>query len=121
MTDQHQPAVPLAIEQVVDRLSELEVVLGDPARAALPRVREHLVAAMAARDRGDPPAAVALIGRAMEELAGLADRLDPAEALLMRALAQRFRAALVRGDEATAKEAAELMLDQSGTRKRPKS
>jgi len=121
MTDQHQPAVPLAIEQVVNRLSELEAVLGEPARVALPRVRKYLVAAMAARDRGDPPAAVGLIGQAMEELAGLADRLDPAEALLMRALAQRFRTALVRGDDATAKEAADLMLDQSGARRRPKS
>jgi len=121
MADEHQPAVPIAIEQVVDRLAELEVVLGEPARAALPRVRERLIAALAARDRGDPLAAVELIGQAMEELAGLAGQLDAAEALLMRALAQRFRTALVRGDETTAKEAAALMFDESGARKRPKS
>ena len=121
MADEHQPAVPLAIEQVVARLSELEVVLGESARGAMPRVRDHLLAAMAARDRGDPPAALQRIGQAMEYLAALADRLDPAEALLMRALAERFRNALAHGDQATAKDAAATMFDKSGARERDKS
>ncbi len=121
MPDQHQPAVPLAIEQVVARLSELELVLGESSRGALPRVRDHLLAAMAARDRGDPPAALQRIGQAMAELAALADRLDPAEALLMRALAERFGKALAHGDQATAKDAAAAMFDKSGARERDKS
>ena len=121
MPDEHQPAIPIAIEQVVSRLSELEIVLGDAARAVIPVVRARLIEAVAARDRGDTPTAIATIGQAMDELAGLADRLDPAEALLMRALAQRFRVALTRGDQATAKQAAAAMFEKSGTRERKKS
>ena len=44
----------------------------------------------------------------------LADQLDPAEAILMRALAQGFRAALMRGDEARAKETAERVGSRYG-------
>ncbi|MBI1813468.1 MAG: hypothetical protein HYR72_00675 [Deltaproteobacteria bacterium] len=116
MADEHQPAVPIAIEQVIARLSELEIVLGEPARAAIPAVRARLIEAMAARDRGDAPAALARVGLAMDNLAALADRLDPAEAMLMRAVAQRFRAALAQGDESTAKQAAADMFAQSGAR-----
>ena len=120
MADEHQPAIPIAIEHVVSGLSELETVLGDPARAAIPRVRVRLIEAMAARDRGDVPGAVGLIASAMGDLAALADRLDPAEAMLMRGLARRFQAALSRGDEAGAKQTAAVMLDKSGAREREK-
>ena len=50
----------------------------------------------------------------MDRLAALADRLDPAEAMLMRALAQTFRAALLRGDEAAVKQSTAAMFEKSG-------
>jgi hypothetical protein len=121
MADEHQPAIPLAIEQVVSRLSELAVVLGEVATPALAAVERQLLEAMAARDRGDMPAAIGDIGRAMDTLAALADRLDPAEALLMRTLAERFRSALVRGDQSSAKQVAATMFDRSGARERKPS
>jgi len=120
MPDEHQAAIPIAIEQVVARLSELEIVLGSAGREVMPIVRARLTDAMAARDRGDPPAAIANIGEAMDHLAALADRLDPAEAMLMRALSQRLRSALLRGDDATAKQAAGTMFERSGARERGK-
>jgi len=116
MSDEHQPAVPIAIEQVMARVSELEIVLGAPAQAVMPLVRARLTEAIAARDRGDPPGAIAKVGEAMDQLAALADRLDPAEAMLMRALSQRFRSALLRGDQASAHEAAGTMFEKSGAR-----
>ena len=120
MADEHQPTIPIAIEQLVGRLSELEVVLGDAARSVLPVVRTRLVEAIAARDRGDPPAAIAKIGDAMDRLSALADQLDPAEAMLMRALAHRFRSALLRGDHAGAQQTAATMFEKSGARERGK-
>ena len=118
MPDEHQPAIPLAIEQVVARLSELEVVLGVVARPVISVVSAKLTVAMAARDRGDLPTAFAEIGHAMDALTALGDRLDPAEATLMRALADRFRAALGRGDTGSARAAAATMLERSGARER---
>jgi hypothetical protein len=118
MPDEHQPAIPRAIEQVVSRLAELEIVFGEPARTAIPVVRSRLLDAMAARDRGDPNAALAHMSHAMDELARLADRLDPEEAMLMRAVAERFRTALGRGDRAGAQQAAATMFEQSGARER---
>jgi hypothetical protein len=121
LTNEHQPPIPSAIEQVVSRLSELETVLGEPARAVVPMVRGRLIEAMALRDRGDVVGALTRVGLAMDELAGLAERLDPAEAVLMRALAQQFRSALIRGDTTSAKQAAGTMFEKSGARERPKS
>jgi hypothetical protein len=114
MTHKHEEAVPAAIEAVVARLGDLETVLGAVARPAVAAVRTGLIAAMAARDRGDMPAAIAHIGEAMDRLSALADGLDPGEATLMRALAQHFRAALLRGDAAQAQQSAATMLERSG-------
>ena len=110
----------MPLDVVLTRLGELEVVLGARVRPVLASVRETLMTAMAARDRGDVPGAVDLIGRAMDRLSGLADELDPAEAVLMRALAQHFRAALRRGDEAQAKQSAAVMFEKSGAVERKK-
>ncbi|HUI26930.1 MAG TPA: hypothetical protein VL403_12670 [Candidatus Kryptonia bacterium] len=120
MTDEHQPAIPIAIEQVIARLSELEIVVGAAGRSVMPVIRARLTEAMAARDRGDPPAAIAKVGEAMDQLAALADRLDPAEAMLMRALSQRFRSALLRGDQMSAQHAADTMFEKSGAREQGK-
>ncbi|HVO24687.1 MAG TPA: hypothetical protein VMW56_13765 [Candidatus Margulisiibacteriota bacterium] len=121
MTHKHEEAVPTAIESVVARLGDLEAVLGPAAAPVVDAVRTGLIAAMAARDRGDMPAAIAQIGAAMDRLSALADGLDPGEATLMRALAHNFRAALLRGDAAQAQQSATTMLERSGGTTRQKS
>ncbi len=120
MSHKHEETVPAAIESVVARLGDLEVVLGQHAGPVVTAVRAALIAAMAARDRGDMPSAVQQIGQAMDQLAALADQLDPAEAILMRALAQNFRTALLRGDEAQVKQSAAVMFQKSGATERKK-
>ena len=121
MAHKHEGEIPVAIESVVARLGDLEVVLGTHAGPVVAAVRTLLIAAMAARDRGDMPTAIAQIGEAMDRLSGLADDLDPAEATLMRALAQNFRAALLRGDAAQAHQSAAFMFEKSGATTRNKS
>jgi len=118
MPDEHRPVVPVGLEQVIAALAELGAVLGDDARGALPGIQARLAQALAARERGDPVAALRLIGEAMAELAVLADRLDPAEAGLMRALSEHFGAALLRGDLPEAKQDLDVMFARSGARER---
>ena len=121
MTHKHEPDIPFPLDTVLARLGDLEVVLGTRVRPVLGQVREMLIAAMAARDRGDVPGAIDHIGRAMHRLTALADELDPAEGVLMRALAEHFRTALQRGDEAQAKQSAAVMFEKSGAVERKKS
>jgi hypothetical protein len=121
MSDEHRPAIPLALEDVIRGLSELGVVLGAPGKAALPVIQARLTEAMAARDRGDPVAASQAIAAAMEQLAALAGRLDPAEGVMMRAVAERFGAALLRGNVPEAKQDMDVMLHRSGARDRKQS
>jgi hypothetical protein len=121
MTNEHRPAVPLALEDVIRSLAELGVVLGEPGRAALPFIQARLTEAMAARDRGDPVGATRAIGAAMEQLVALAGRLDPAEAALMRAAAEGFRSALLRGNVPEAKQGMDVMFERSGARERKKN
>ena len=118
MADDHTPAVPVALEQLTQGLSELQTVLGDAGAAALPRIRARLTEAMASRDRGDPVATVQAISAAMGELAALADRLDPLEGQAMRAIAERFGGALLRGDLPEAKKGLDVMSERSGARVR---
>jgi len=120
MADEHQSQVPIAIEQVVSGLSELETVLGAPAKEVLPVVRMRLIEAMAARDKGDTATVIACIADAMDRLAGLADHLDPQEAVRMRAVTERFRTALLRGDQADAKQKMGVMFERSGAVERKK-
>ena len=120
MTHKHEEAVPVAIESVVARLGEIETVLGAAAAPVVAAVRTGLIAASAARDRGDMATAITHIGEAMDRLSALADGLDPGEATLMRALAQNFRAALLRGDAAQAQRSAATMLERSGATTRQK-
>ena len=116
MADDHQLQIPASISAVVERLGELEIVLGPQVRPLLDGVRTALLEAMAARDRGDAAGSLQQIGAAMDRLAGLADGLDPAEATLMRALTQGFRNALLRGDTGDARRAADVMLERSGAK-----
>lgn len=120
LKSEHQGAELAALENVLLRLDELQVVLGPAIATTLAAVRAFLLEALAARDRGDQPAAVGAIGRAMDALSSLADNLDPAEGAMMRAVAQGFRAALLRRDYAHAKEAADMMMERSGAVERRK-
>lgn len=121
MADEHHPAIPLNVEDVLRSLSELGVVLGEPGKAAMPVIESKLTEAMAARDRGDPVAATQAIAAAMEQLVFLAGRLDPQEGFLMKAVAERFRLALLRGSVPDAKQDMDIMLHRSGARERKQS
>ena len=76
--------------QLIDRLGELEVVIGPQARPVVAEVQARLREAAAARQGGDVPGALAIIGQAMERLAALAGSLDPFEGNMMRAIAASF-------------------------------
>jgi hypothetical protein len=77
-------------------------------------VQGRLREAAAARERGDVPAALAIIAQAMERLAGLASSLDAAEGALMRAIAGSFAQALTAGDRGGAKQAVDVMRSKAG-------
>ena len=118
MADEHRPSVPVVLEDLIAGLDELERLFGDAARSVVPAVQARLREAMAARDRGDPAATMQAIGAAMEQLAQLADRLDPQDAMLMRAVAERFSGAVLSGDTPQAKQDLDLMFERSGSRYR---
>jgi len=118
MSDAHRPAVPVALEDLIAGLGDLERVFGPAARPVIPAVQARLTEAMAARDRGDPVATMQAVGQAMEQLAQLADRLDPQDAMRMRAVAEHFQAALLRGDTPAAKQGLDVMFERSGARVR---
>ena len=120
MADKHESPIALELEAVVTQLDALGTMLGIDAVPRLEAVRAGLIAALAARDRGDVVGAVDHIGHAMDHMTALADQLDPAEGTLMRALAQKFRAALQRGDLAQAKQGAAVMFEKSGAVERNK-
>ena len=111
---------PEALEALFSRLGELKVVLGAAAAPGVDQVEADLRAALAARERGDVPAAVERIGAAMDRLAALASDGDPSEGAMMRALAAHFRQALVRGALGRAREAADVMRERSGSILHPK-
>ncbi|MGH7778255.1 MAG: hypothetical protein ACREQR_00295 [Candidatus Binataceae bacterium] len=114
----HDAAAIDSFLKLADSLGELEIVIGPAARPAVAEVRDGLRQAVAMRDRGDMPAAIAAIRRAMERLAGLGAELDPAEGAMMRAIAERFAAAMSFGDKGEAKGAVNLMRHKAGdTRK----
>ena len=117
MADEPHPTRP-ALEDLIAGLAELERLFGDPARAVIPVVQARLTEAVAARDRGDPVATLQAIAAAMEQLARLADRLDPDDAMLMRAVAGRFQGALLRGEFPEAKQDLDVMFERSGARYR---
>ena len=118
MADEHRPSVPVVLEELIAGLDELERLFGDAARSVVPAVQARLREAMAARDRGDPAATMQAIGAAMEQLAQLADRLEPQDAMLMRAVAERFSGAVLGGDMPQVKQDLDLMFERSGSRYR---
>jgi hypothetical protein len=100
--------------KLAENLGELEVVIGPKARPVVAEVRAGLRDAMACRERGDLPGALATIERAMERLAALATQLDPAEGAMMRTLAQHFSRALSAGLKSEAKVAVNAMKSKAG-------
>ena len=111
---------PEALAMLFSRLGELKVVLGAAAAPGVDQVQTDLRSALAARERGDVPAAVERIGAAMDRLAALAGTGDPAEGAMMRTLAAHFRQALVRGALGDARAAADVMRERSGSVLTPK-
>jgi hypothetical protein len=100
--------------KLAENLGELEVVIGPKARPVVAEVRAGLRDAMACRERGDLPGALAAIERAMERLAALGTQLDPAEGAMMRTLAQHFSQALSAGLKGEAKVAVKAMKSKAG-------
>ena len=106
---ENQPLLKLA-----ESLKELEVIIGGEARAAVENVRDRLLQAVAARDRGDLHGAVDQIRAAMERLAALGGSLDIQEGLMMREISARFVAALGSGDRSAAKETLNIIRHKAG-------
>lgn len=80
------------------RLDELPRVLGEHTAPAIEKVKQGILQGLAARDRGDGPAAMQAIAGAMEEIARLGETLDPAEGALMQGMASAFVQGMARGD-----------------------
>jgi hypothetical protein len=113
----HEFESPPALDALLTRLGELEVVLGAQTAPRLAAVRALLQRAIALRADGDPPGAAAAIRRAMEELATLVASVDLQEGVLMRAVVERFGAALGRGEPGEMERTADVMRERSGATK----
>ena len=100
--------------KLAQSLGELEIVIGERARPAIAEVRAGLRDAIASRERGDMPAAIAAIRIAMQRLASLGSVLDPEEGAMMRFIAERFTAALGAGDKGDAKSVVDVMRHKAG-------
>ena len=111
----HLISFPEALEIFFGRMNELKLLLDPKEAGNVGQVETLLREALSARGRGDVPVAVAKIGQAMDRLAALASTGDPQEGAMMRAMAEHFRQALVRGAMGDAKEAAETMRQRSGS------
>ena len=118
--DDHKVQVPVHLETMLAAMTELENVLGVEGKPVVAGVREHVIQAMAARDRGDRAATMESIGLAMRSLAGLGDILGPQEAPLIEMLAQRFQSSMLGGDLAAAKADMDVMFERSGATYRGK-
>jgi hypothetical protein len=108
-----------ALEGLVAGLEELRVVLGPQVGPTLEAIRDRLLRAVAARDGGDRVAAARQVGEAMQQLAGLGDRLDPAEGAMMRALASAFQGGLQRGDREVIERSLDVIQSRAGTPRKP--
>lgn len=108
---------PENLQMLLQGLDGLAPVLGPEAGAELGRVRNSIETALAAQADGRDADAIGAITAAMRELVGLAARMDPAEAAMMRAVAGGFEAALSRGDAAGAAESVDTMRVHSGATK----
>jgi len=116
----HLIEFPEALEAFFSRVGELQVMLGPGSADGVARLQALMQQGLAARERGDVPAATDLIVQAMDLLAELASAAPGLDGPMLRAMALRFRAALGRGHLGEAREAADVMREQSGSRLIPK-
>jgi len=111
---------PEALEAFFSRVGELKLALG-PKGADRVGVIEALIAeGLAARDRGDQRTALARIVEAMARLAEAASDGGAPDGPMLRMMAERFRQAVGQADLSVAKDAADVMRDQSGSTLHPK-
>jgi hypothetical protein len=113
----HEFEAPPVLEMLLTRLDEMAVVVGPAAAPRLGAVRERLTRALGLRAQGDVGGAAAAIRAAMEEMAAVADHMDPAEGALMRMAVQQFSAALGRGEHGEMERTADVMRERSGAKK----
>jgi hypothetical protein len=111
---------PEALEAFFSRVGELRHALGPRAADQIPAIEALIAQGLAARERGDGPAALRHILAAMQRLADAAADAGTPEAAMLRAMAQRFRDAVGRADLSRAKDAAETMRVESGSTLHPK-
>ena len=109
---------PESLEALIAGIGDLGLAFGPPAAPGRAAVRAKLQRALAAQKAGDPALAIGEITTAMRALAELADGLDPQEAVMMRAIASQFEAALRRGDAAHAADSVDTMRKHSGAVKK---
>ncbi len=108
------------IERFLGGLDELRTVLGEVAAPVAARAKQHLITALAARDRGDRAEALTHVARAMAELATLGDQLGGAEGDMMRAVTAAFIAAMAREDREAVERNLKLIESRAGKpRERP--
>jgi hypothetical protein len=107
------------LERLVIGIEELKGVLGPQFVPQIERVKEHLVRALAYRDRGDRPASLEAIASAMAELAALGDGLDSAEGAMMRAVAAAFVGGLARDDRDAVERNLGIIQSRAGKPKKP--
>lgn len=111
----HLIPFPEALEMLFARMPELKAVLGPAAAPEVDAMAEALREGLVARQRGDVGVAVTRIGDAMDRLAAVASRADPAEGAALRMVAEQFRRALGRGAVGDARDTAETMRVRSGS------
>ena len=107
------------LERLVIGIDELKGVLGAEVAPQVERVKEHLVRALAYRDRGDRAAALEAIASAMAALAALGDELDSAEGTMMRAVAAAFVGGLARDDRDVVERNLGIIQSHAGKPKKP--
>lgn len=112
----HLYRVPEPLEKLFEQLGEIERAAGPAAADDAARVRELIQNALAAEARGEVAGAIQGITGAMQAIARLAARVDPAEGGEMSRVAEQFGRALLRGDEGEARASAERMRDRAGAR-----
>lgn len=111
---------PEALEAFFSRIGELRHALGPKGAERIGAIEATIAEGLAARDRGDRATALARIVSAMEQLAAAAADSGTPEAAMLRAMADRFRAAVSHADVSSAKDAADVMRVQSGSSVHPK-
>jgi hypothetical protein len=106
------------IERFVGGIDELKTVLGPDTAPVIDKVKHQLIAAMAARDRGDRDGALLELARGMAELAGLGDRLGGAEGGMMRAVTAALIEGLARDDREKIERSLAVIQSNAGTPKK---